>query len=397
LLRCGDYITSTAAAAAVFCHRQNLGLEPCQHRAPVGLHQPTSPPLLLLLPLSSASAAWAAAAAAGKTLDLSPASIGLLSAFTHLHHLEISGGTCFDPATLVPLTALTHLQLRDVDRSSATTVSNLSNPQQQQQQLQGSAAVLAILPYLQELRDLELSPGLLPPPYCPVQQYSALTFSRHLTCLDLYHCQLTTGAAAAMFGGGRVLSELRCVRMTQPPEVRRNWGLAVVGIGADQPPSSAEGGVGSSSSSSDAGPPFGPGSFATLVSCCPALEQLWITAAVAPGVDLTPLQRFTGLTELQLGGEGVDDGVAENVLGTLGQLQRLDLVGSPGFTDVGLVHLTGLQQLTSLQVRCRTSTVAVLAAKEKDHPTVPLEHSGKGLSGSMWGWNIGCTLLTCSS
>jgi hypothetical protein len=89
-----------------------------------------------------------------------------------------------------------------------------------------------------------------------------------------------------------------------------------------------------------------------LVCCCPAVEQLWLTAAVAPGVDLKPLNRLARLTELQLGGEVVGDSVAEGVLGGLSQLQRLDVVECPRFTDAGLVHLTGLQQLTSLQV-CR--------------------------------------------
>jgi hypothetical protein len=39
-----------------------------------------------------------------------------------------------------------------------------------------------------------------------------------------------------------------------------------------------------------------------------------------------------------------------SVLGGLGQLWRLDVVECPRFTDAGLVHLTALQQLTSLQV-----------------------------------------------
>jgi hypothetical protein len=64
--------------------------------------------------------------------------------------------------------------------------------------LQGAAAMLAVLPCLQELRVLQLSPGLLAAPHAATEQYSALTSSRHLTFLCLYHCQLPAGAA----GGG---------------------------------------------------------------------------------------------------------------------------------------------------------------------------------------------------
>lgn len=64
---------------------------------------------------------------------------------------------------------------------------------QQQQQQQGSAAMLAVLPCLQELRVLQLSPGLLPAPHAPLDQYSALTASSYLMLLSLYHCQLPAG------------------------------------------------------------------------------------------------------------------------------------------------------------------------------------------------------------
>jgi hypothetical protein len=53
--------------------------------------------------------------------------------------------------------------------------------------------MLAVLPFLQELRALQLSPGLLPAPHAPLEQYSALTASSHLTLLSLYHCQLPAG------------------------------------------------------------------------------------------------------------------------------------------------------------------------------------------------------------
>lgn len=157
---------------------------------------------------------------AGKVLDLSVASIGQLSRFCCLQHLDVSCGTDLTPGVLAPLTALTHLSLSEIDlavqpstaaaaAAGALLLGPHPQPQPQpqlQQQLQGSAAMLAVLPCLQELRVLQLSPGLLPVPHAPAEQYSALTASRHLTLLNLYNCQLPAGKCLGAWPVSVILS-----------------------------------------------------------------------------------------------------------------------------------------------------------------------------------------------
>lgn len=300
---------------------------------------PTLPLLCFVLP-------------ADKTLDLSSNSLSALSRFSHLQHLTITYGVHLDPRSLSHLLHLTHLELSDIDLAK-------TDPQDDSKPL-GSAAMLDAVACLQELQVLQLSPGLLPTPHAPVERYSALTASSHLTFLSLYHCQLPAGAAAAMFPCGRLLAGLRALRMPQPPAGQRPCSAEI--LNGRSPFLSGQAasilraardnsGASSSSAMRSGGVPFGPGSIASLASCCPNLQQLWLTAAIAADVDLTPVQHLTGLTELQLGGPVVDDAVSEGLLCGLTQLQRLDLLQCPRFTDAGLVFLTALRQLTSLQVK----------------------------------------------
>lgn len=165
----------------------------------------------------------------------------------------------------------------------------------------------------------------------------------------------------AMFPSSRSLPALKAIRMPQPPAGQRpssaealnapspflSSGAAAALRAARETTNSSNGGT---SGSSRPGAPFGPGSLEGLADCCPNIAQLWLTAAVAADADLAPLLRLSSLTELQLGGGVVDDGLAEEMLCGLSQLQRLDLVQCPRFTDAGLVHLTALTALTSLQV-----------------------------------------------
>lgn len=166
-----------------------------------------------------------------------------------------------------------------------------------------------------------------------------------------------------MFPRASSLPALKSVRLPQPAARSSSAdGLdgrspfmssgAAAALRAARDSSSSAGTGGSSSSAGGAGgPPFGPGSLDNLAACCPHLAQLWLTAAVSTGVDLAPLRQLTALTELQLGGAVVDDAASKQVLCGLSQLQRLDLVQCPRFTDAGLAYLTALTELTSLQVR----------------------------------------------
>lgn len=324
--------------------------------------------------------------AAGKVLDLGVASIGQLSRFICLQHLEVSCGTDMTSSVLAPLTALTHLSLSEVDlavqpsaAAAAAAGAHLlglqpqlqlqpqQQPQQQQLQPQGSVAMLAVLPCLQELRVLQLSPGLLPVPHAPVEQYSSLTASPHLTLLNLYNCQLPAGVARAMFPAGSSLPALKSLRLPQPAARNSSSSSSLLSSSTDgfggfpfmsrgaaaalRAARDSSSSAGCSSTDRSGGLPFGPGSLDRLAGCCPNLAQLWLTAAVSADADLAPLRQLTALTELQLGGAVVDDGVSKQVLSGLSQLQRLDLVQCPRFTDAGLAYLTALTELTSLQIR----------------------------------------------
>ena len=93
--------------------------------------------------------------------------------------------------------------------------------------------------------------------------------------------------------------------------------------------------------------------------------SLLLTGAVGPGVDLSPLEKLTGLTELQLGGLVVDDAVCEGLLARLTQLRRLDLTQCPRLSDGGLVCLTALTALTSLQVHTHQSLASGVCLQSK--------------------------------
>lgn len=180
--------------------------------------------------------------------------------------------------------------------------------------------------------------------------------TKHATLL--LHC---AGVALAMFPSGTSLPALKSVRLPQPAA----RGSSADGLDARSPfmssgaaaalraarDNSSSAGIGSTSAVGAGGLPFGRGSLDNLAACCPHLAQLWLTAAVSTDVDLAPLRQLTALTELQLGGVVVDDAVSKQVLCGVSQLQRLDLVQCPRFTDAGLAYLTALTELTSLQVR----------------------------------------------
>ncbi|KAF6259703.1 hypothetical protein COO60DRAFT_1460004 [Scenedesmus sp. NREL 46B-D3] len=95
---------------------------------------------------------------------------------------------------------------------------------------------------------------------------------------------------------------------------------------------------------------FGPGDIGRLAACCPNLEVLCIPGAVQSGLDMRPLLQLTGLTQLALAGAAVTDDLAAAVLRRLKRLQILDVAFAEGLTDVGLLALTSLRQLTSLQI-----------------------------------------------
>lgn len=84
-----------------------------------------------------------------------------------------------------------------------------------------------------------------------------------------------------------------------------------------------------------------------LAHSCPHLQHLQLNEAVQPAASFTPLLQLTQLTWLLT--SQVSDQVAKEVLTRLTGLSQLAAVSS-SITDVGVLHLTALRQLTSLFV-----------------------------------------------
>jgi hypothetical protein len=95
---------------------------------------------------------------------------------------------------------------------------------------------------------------------------------------------------------------------------------------------------------------FGREDICRLVTCCPNLKMLSVPGTVQPGVDFRPLLQLNKLTQLELKGAAVTDDTAASVLRQLTRLQHLSITHSEGLTDVILLSLTTLKQLTRLQL-----------------------------------------------
>jgi hypothetical protein len=87
-----------------------------------------------------------------------------------------------------------------------------------------------------------------------------------------------------------------------------------------------------------------------LVTCCPNLKTLCVPGTVQPGADFSPLLQLNRLAQLELKGAAVTDDTAASVSRQLTSLQHLDITYSDGVTDVSLLSLTTLRQLTRLRL-----------------------------------------------
>uniref|UniRef100_A0A383WH57 F-box domain-containing protein n=1 Tax=Tetradesmus obliquus TaxID=3088 RepID=A0A383WH57_TETOB len=336
-LELDEQLLPLAAAAPLGCLQQ---LQELQLWGPV-----TSPGTLLRLPpsLTKFETAWA-----GK-LEFSSSMCPNLAALANLQHLDVRVVSGEDEEFPTPIGGLlpdfcsSMQQLRVLKLHGVLSHNALP-------------ALARVLPALTRLESLLISNTdgeLAPLPACEVASYSALLpLSPHLTHLELSWGHdgaealggqdlLHPGCSQHLFAAGRQLPQLKQLVLGVPGNI---WDVAGYGddgtIGAEDYALCVE----------RVTPCLDEVSFHRLVSCCPRLEKLWVAGLVEPGVDMRPLLQLTALRKLCVGGEVVTDDVACGVLCQLTRLRSLGVFQARGFSDRGLLALTGLQQLTRLAI-----------------------------------------------
>jgi hypothetical protein len=245
-----------------------------------------------------------------------------LHRLTSLRHLHTNYGAV-QPSLLTGLTQLQHLQLE--------CCSLLPTGPFEWQGLAADAdgdhdaamaELLAALQYLTQLQHLEVGVPGFAEVEIPVVLFSALTASSCLTQLCMaaeYGQTLPPGAAQHIFPADRQLPQLSCVDFS----TKNDWELEDFCIATE--------------------------ALAALASCCPNLEQLKIIGVWGSDVDAaTLLQLPASCIELEVGGPRFTDAAAA-VVAQLTHLKKLTLCNTAaGLTDVGLLELTSLRELSAL-------------------------------------------------
>lgn len=154
----------------------------------------------------------------------------------------------------------------------------------------------------------------------PVEAYSALVSSSHLTHLDVSMCCVPVGTVPYMFRQDGQLTALKVLRN------------GLTELMYDEPYC------------------LGPGDLELIVGCCPGLEVLFLCPAVQQDVQLSALQQLSNLARLSLGGPAPNDEAVTAVILQLTRLQHLHLVQAENLGPRGLVSLAQLTHLTSLRV-----------------------------------------------
>jgi hypothetical protein len=246
---------------------------------------------------------------------------GVFSALTGLRHLSLINVLAFEPALLTCLTGLTSFRL---EREDVVSGEFSFEPEDEA----GEVALLEVLPQLQQLKQLQLIGLLGWPPHDHDHRYAALFAASGLTELSLVDDHFDTYFGKAVFAPG--------VRLPLLQRLRMGWGCP-----GDSLYDLMET-VWSTNPDLDEWP-LGPGDVDSLVRCCPNLRQLWITTVVAPGTPMDALTALTGLTELAVGGDVIDDAVAVNVLGHMTQLK-----GELGIMWSQTLSLAGWRQMSAM-------------------------------------------------
>jgi hypothetical protein len=278
--------------------------------------------------------------------------------------------------TLASLTAMQHLRILSSRRGHNSShvlpqflasMQNLRVLQLQGVNRDALPVLLEVMPALTQLEDLEISgvPREWPPfadadaDEQPALQYSALLPSSPVLrrvvlhgVADTYY--LPSGCAAQLFAPGRMFPGMHELRLTDTKSNLQAYEDIV--FDPEQVPYV-----------------FEAEDLSRLVTCCPNLKTLCVPGTVQPGADFAPLLQLHAFTHLGLRGAAVTDDTAASVLRQLTGLQHLDITCSQGVTDVSLLSLTTLKQLTRLQLRDCGLTV-----EEEMRGSVGLNSSRRG-------------------
>jgi hypothetical protein len=177
--------------------------------------------------------------------------------------------------------------------------------------------MLAVLPQLLLLEDLSIVGYGVPAGYAAAAaaaEYAALTASSHLAALELHGCAIPAAAVQHMFAAGKLLPHLQRIIIDDVARhIVTNINVTddITEDEAAEDDEPAEESIWKQCRLS-----FGPADGLLLARCCPALQQL---SAVMVDDDLGPeglqaLLQLSKLTYLAVGGNGVDDSMAEHVL-----------------------------------------------------------------------------------
>jgi hypothetical protein len=204
---------------------------------------------------------------------------------------------------------------------------------------EGTAALLHALPKLSCLEDLQLRSLGVGTVSIPLQRFSALTASSHLTRLvvqTLNAVPLPKGAVQHMFAAGRQMPQLQVCQL----------------MADDSRP-------GAEPSCIDSADP-------ELISRgCPALRRLGVVGTVQPSADLSGLLQLpASCTALSVSGAAFKDAAAAT-LAQLTQLKELTWSDSPQLTVAGLRQLTALD-LDKLYVAWSRRLTAVCYGESVD-------------------------------
>jgi hypothetical protein len=207
--------------------------------------------------------------------QLNSSSIPGLAALTALQHLQLKNITQLDASLLSGMTQLTQLELEmDSSKFKASCMEKMMRALRQMQQLQH-----LVLDFVDRSYSQKSAPAV------SWHQCSALTSSSHLTHLELKGLQLPYDSGSRLFG--KRLPHLKAFK------VDASCSTFYRSVDNTLPK------------------PFGrDNDIWSLVNNCPSMCKLDFAGAVREGVDLGGLRFLTGLTSLVVGGHCVNDACA---------------------------------------------------------------------------------------